>query len=96
MAKVVEWLEARQNEGIKAFKVRDRFNKGYSDLFICVRGYLIVAELKAAKETAKPHQLQFIESIRKAGGIGGVCKSLGDVQKLIEEVENREPSRELN
>ena len=90
--KVIKWLEPQRRDGIKVIRICDRYNKGYSDLFICVRGIFVVAELKDDIGTPSPHQIQFVEDIVKCGGIGNhTCRSVADVANLVEEAKRRVP-----
>lgn len=89
LKKVKEWLEPQERDGIKLIRICDRYNKGYSDLFICVRGWFVVAELKDDTGTASPHQLLFIDEMKKAGAVGGVCRSVKDVADLVEKAKAR-------
>ena len=84
LRKVMEWLEPQKRDRIKAIRVCDRYNKGYSDVFICVRGILVLAELKDDTGTASPHQELFLEEMCAAGAIGGVCRSVKEVADLVE------------
>lgn len=86
---VKEWLEPQRREGILLMRICDRYTRGYSDLFICVRGLLVVAELKDRTGTPSQHQLDFIDDIVACGGIGGVCRSVKDVADLIEKAKER-------
>ena len=86
---VIDWLEPQRRDGIMVLKIRDRYAKGYSDLFINVRGQFVVAELKDDTGTASPHQEQFIADMVKCGAIGGVCRTVADVAALIEEAKRR-------
>jgi len=83
--KVIEWIEPQKRNGIVVLKIRDRYTSGYSDLFINARGRFVVAELKDNEGTPTRQQLDFIKSMKKAGGTGGVCRSVLDVSKLIDE-----------
>lgn len=89
LTKVKEWLEPQQRDGIKMMRICDRYAKGYSDLFICVRGILVVAELKDDTGKASPHQLKFIKEIIECGGIGGVCRTVKEVADLVEQAKER-------
>lgn len=84
LRKVVQWLEPQKRDRIKAIRICDRYNKGYSDIFICVHGVLVLAELKDDTGTPSPHQLLFLDEMRAAGAIGGICRSVKDVADLIE------------
>ena len=86
---VTKWLEPQRRDGIKLIRICDRYNKGYSDLFICVRGLFVVAELKDDEGTATPHQELFIKEMHEAGGIGAVCRTVKEVSDLIEEAKRR-------
>lgn len=82
---VKEWLEPQERYGIKMLRICDRYAKGYSDIFICVNGIFVVAELKDDTGIASLHQLQFIEEMIACGAIGGVCRSVKDVADLVEQ-----------
>lgn len=83
------WLEPQKRDGIKVIRICDRYNKGYSDLFLCVRGMFVVAELKDDEGTATPHQEEFIKEIQDAGGIGAVCRTVKEVADLVDEAKRR-------
>ena len=86
---VKDWLEPQQRDGIKMIRICDRYAKGYSDLFLCVRGQFVVIELKDDTGTASPHQELFIEEMLKAGAIGGVCRTVKEVADYVEEAKRR-------
>ena len=86
---VIKWLEPQRRDGIMALKIRDRYAKGYSDLFICVKGQFVVVELKDDTGKASQHQLDFIRDIVACGAIGGVCRTVKDVADLVEEAKGR-------
>lgn len=90
LKKVTFWLATQRHRGVYTMRIVDKYSKGYSDLFICVQGRLVVAELKDDTGTASPHQLKFIQEVRDAGGIGGVCRSVHEVATLVEEAFWRE------
>ncbi len=89
LRKVTEYLAPQLRDGIKVLRICDRYHKGYSDLFICVQGFLVVAELK--DDTGKPtvHQELFIEEMQQCGAVGGICRTVQDVVDLIEEAKRR-------
>jgi hypothetical protein len=92
LSKVIAYLEPQRRDGIKVIKIRDRYAKGYSDLFICVRGIFVVAELK--DDTGKPsqHQKDFVKEMQECGAIGHhTCRTVQDVIDLVEEAKRRQP-----
>lgn len=89
LKKVTEWLEPQRRDGIKVIRICDRYAKGYSDLFINVRGQFVVAELKDDEGTASQHQLDFIEEMIACGAIGGVCRTVAEVADLVEQAKRR-------
>ena len=91
LKEVVKWLEPQRRDGIMLMKIRDRYAKGYSDLFINVRGQFVVAELKDDEGTATPHQEQFIEDMVACGAVGGVCRTVKEVADLVDEAKRRRP-----
>lgn len=84
LRRVTEWLAPQSRDGIKVLRICDRYTKGYADLFICVRGIFVIAELKDKTGKPSPHQLLFIEEMRAAGAIGGICRSVKDVSDLVD------------
>lgn len=84
LEKVMAWLGPQERNGIKALRICDRYQKGYADLFICVKGRFVCAELK--DDTGKPsaHQLLFIKEMQRCGAICGVCRSIQDVKDLVD------------
>lgn len=89
LKKVTEWLQPQERDGIKVLRICDRYAKGYSDLFICVNGIFVCAELKDDIGTASPHQELFLSDMKKAGAVCGVCRSVLDVSKLVDEAKRR-------
>jgi hypothetical protein len=89
LKKAKEWLEAQRD--IKCIRVSERYQRGYSDLFLCVRGQFVVAELKDDTGTASPHQELFIADVIRAGGIGAVCYTMRDILNLVDEARSRRP-----
>lgn len=87
--KCIQWLEAQRRDGVKVLRICDRYAKGYSDLFICVNGIFVVAELKDDEGKPTPHQLNFIKEMQRCGAIGGVCRSVKDVQDLVDKAKER-------
>ena len=69
--------------GATAVRIEAMTERGKSDYIICYRGYFIAAELKddIGKPTAQ--QLDFIEQIKKSGGIAGICRTIYDVFQLL-------------
>ena len=88
---VVDYFEPQRRDGIMIIKVRDRYARGYSDLFINVRGQLVLAELKDDIGKPSVHQLQFLDDMIACGAIGGVCRTIGDVVALVDEAKRRRP-----
>ena len=82
---VLKWLRQHERDGIKALRICDRYAKGYSDIFICVRGIFVVVELKDDSGKPTPHQLLFIEEMQRCGAIGGICRTVGEVVDLVEQ-----------
>lgn len=92
LSEVTKWLAPQRRDGIMMIRVCDRYAKGYSDLFINVRGQFVVAELKDDTGTASPHQKDFIRDMKSCGAIGGVCRTVKEVADLIEEAKRRRPN----
>lgn len=86
---VISWLEPQRRSGIKVLRICDRYAKGYSDLFICVRGIFVCAELKDDTGKASPHQIQFLEEMKRAGAVCGICRTVQEVATLVDEAKRR-------
>lgn len=86
---VMKWLAPQKRDNIVAIRICDRYNKGYSDVFICVNGILVLAELKDDTGTASPHQELFIKQMVEAGAVGGICRSVKDVADLIDQAKQK-------
>ena len=91
LKKVTDWVVPQRRDGIMLMRISDRYTKGYSDLFINVRGQFVVAELKDDEGEPSVHQEQFIEDMVACGAIGGVCRTVAEVAALIEEAKRRRP-----
>lgn len=79
--KVKDYLETQPD--VMFYKCSDRYNKGISDIIACVGGKFVAIELKKDGGIASPHQKLFIKQIQAAGGIAGICDTLGQVKELI-------------
>jgi hypothetical protein len=75
----------RRNVG--ATVVADRFVRyglpGESDVTGIAGGIRLEIEVKAAKDKPTPDQVRFLEMIRKAGGIGLICRDVNDTIAAI-------------
>ena len=58
--------------------------RGVSDITCCIGGRFVAIELKEDKGTPSPQQLRYLEKVEESGGIGGVCRTIGDVLDLLE------------
>jgi hypothetical protein len=86
---VKDWFAIQLD--LKATKVSDRYQGGISDFLVCVNGIFVAVELKAQDKEPSAQQRLFIKETVGAGGIGGVCETLGEVKSLIRAA--REKSR---
>jgi len=59
--------------------------KGGSDIIgIAPNGRFIAIEVKTKTGRATQQQTDFIEAVRNAGGISGICRSVADALQLID------------
>lgn len=72
-------------QGYYPIRITDAYHRGYSDLFILVQGRLVVAELKDKDGKPSKHQLEFIEKVQAFGGVGGVCRTIAEIEDLCDE-----------
>jgi hypothetical protein len=84
----------RQNSGTFAERNRDgstryiRANtaRGMSDIMGVLRdGRTLAIEVKSRTGRMRPGQEEFLQTIRSAGGVAGVCRSVDDAVKLLED-----------
>lgn len=80
-----EYLSALSRRGVTALKIRDRYTSGYPDILCCVQGKFVGVELKDDTGVASPQQELIIKLIKKAGGVAGVCRNIGDIVDLLNE-----------
>jgi len=82
----------RQNSGTFQERNRDgsvryiRANtaKGMSDIMgILKDGRTLAIEVKSRTGRMRPGQEEFLQTIRSAGGVAGVCRSVEDAQRLL-------------
>jgi hypothetical protein len=82
----------RQNSGTFAERNRDgstryiRANtqKGMSDIMGVLRdGRTLAIEVKSRIGRMRPGQEEFLQTIRQAGGVAGVCRSVDDAVRLL-------------
>jgi hypothetical protein len=48
-------------------------------------GRLLAIEVKSKTGKASPEQIEFLNTILMAGGIGGICRSIEDAEKIFKE-----------
>jgi len=82
----------RQNSGTFAERNRDgstryiRANtaRGMSDIMGVLKdGRTLAIEVKSRTGRMRPGQEEFLQTIRQAGGVAGVCRSVEDAQRLL-------------
>lgn len=89
LSKVTEWLAPQQRDNVKVIRICDRYAKGYSDLFICVEGIFVCAELKDDTGVPTPHQINFLEEMSAAGAVTGVCRTVKEVADLVDKARQK-------
>lgn len=62
--------------------------KGTSDILACIRGRYYAIECKWGDNTATPEQIDFIERVRAAGGVGGVVWTFDEFLQLVKGAQN--------
>lgn len=81
---VIDWSMTQSD--VFVIRITDKYHKGYSDIFACVNGIFVAAELKDKDGAPSIHQKIFVKNIVDAGGIGKVdVRTLGEYIELIEE-----------
>lgn len=80
LAKTVMVLEAI---GALVNREADAPRRGVADIIACVDGKYVAIELKDNEGIPSKQQLRYINKVRAAGGIAGVCRTLRDVFELL-------------
>jgi len=84
----------RQNSGVfqernrdgSIRRIRANTQRGMSDIMGVLKdGRTLAIEVKSATGRMRPGQEEFLATIRQAGGVAGVCRSVEDAQALLEE-----------
>lgn len=84
LKKAKEWLDAQPD--VLCMRICDRYHRGYSDLFLCVNGIFVAAELKDEEGTPSIHQRLFVQEVIRHGGIAKEdVRTLQEIVDLVEE-----------
>lgn len=78
---VITWLSMQRD--LEVIRVVDRYTSGYSDLFICVKGFMVLVELKDATGIYSKPQEKFLKRLANVGAFGGVCRNVPEVKFII-------------
>ena len=84
---IISYLKRRKVFHLR-FQAQTNIN-GIPDIICCYKGLFIGLELKQEKGKATELQKKKLEAINNAGGIGLVVRSVEEVDKLLNELDNR-------
>jgi hypothetical protein len=77
-------FQERNRDGSVRY-IRANTQRGMSDIMgILKDGRTLAIEVKSRTGRMRPGQEEFLATIRQAGGVAGVCRSVEDAQKLLE------------
>ena len=77
-------FQERNRDGTTRY-IRANTQRGMSDIMgALMDGRTLAIEVKSRTGRMRPGQEEFLASIRAAGGVAGVCRSVEDAQKLLE------------
>ena len=77
-------FQERNRDGSVRY-IRANTQRGMSDLMGTLRdGRALAIEVKSRTGKMRPGQEEFLASIRAAGGVAGVCRSVEDAVRLLE------------
>lgn len=86
---ILAMVKARRQAGarIKAVKIHgSQYSEaGTPDIFICADGRLFALEAKVGKGKTTPIQDRRLQEWRDAGAVVGVVRSVGDVERLLDD-----------
>jgi len=78
-------FQERNRDGSTRY-IRANTQRGMSDIMGVLKdGRTLAIEVKSATGRMRPGQEEFLATIRQAGGVAGVCRSVEDAQALLEE-----------
>ena len=76
-------FQERNRDGSTRY-IRANTAKGMSDIMgILKDGRTLAIEVKSRIGRMRPGQEEFLQTIRSAGGVAGVCRSVEDAQRLL-------------
>jgi len=76
-------FQERNRDGSTRY-IRANTAKGMSDIMGVLKdGRTLAIEVKSATGRMRPGQEEFLATIRQAGGVAGVCRSVEDAQALL-------------
>jgi hypothetical protein len=79
-------FQERNRDGSTRY-IRANTAKGMSDIMgILKDGRTLAIEVKSRTGRMRPGQEEFLQTIRQAGGVAGVCRSVEDAQRLLGDV----------
>lgn len=78
-------FQERNRDGTTRY-IRANTQKGMSDIMGVLKdGRTLAIEVKSRTGRMRPGQEEFLQTIRSAGGVAGVCRSVDDAVKLLED-----------
>ena len=76
-------FQERNRDGSTRY-IRANTQKGMSDIMGVLKdGRTLAIEVKSRTGRMRPGQEEFLQTIRQAGGVAGVCRSVEDAVKLL-------------
>jgi hypothetical protein len=76
-------FQERNRDGSVRY-IRANTQRGMSDIMGTLKdGRTLAIEVKSRTGRMRPGQEEFLQQIRDAGGVAGVCRSVEDAQKLL-------------
>jgi hypothetical protein len=76
-------FQERNRDGSTRY-IRANTQKGMSDIMGVLKdGRTLAIEVKSRTGRMRPGQEEFLQTIRQAGGVAGVCRSVDDAQRLL-------------
>jgi hypothetical protein len=79
-------FQERNRDGSTRY-IRANTARGMSDIMGVLRdGRTLAIEVKSRTGRMRPGQEEFLQTIRQAGGVAGVCRSVDDAVRLLEGV----------
>ena len=90
MGVVKDYINDKYGSDVRVIRASNCAEAGVSDLLLCYKGFFVAIELKTESEVSDL-QIEFINEVRIAGGIGEVVDHIDwkeNIDKIFQKIED--------